>query len=164
MKSIIAAICAAALLAGPVWAQAPAAPKATPVAKLTARDIRALPFAREHKSVKFKPGTRELPDELTVSRTDHIRIWGKRKNDAAPVVRGVITGFIGQLALLPPGDRKGTLFLKKDFGGTEYFATLELSDDTLDSNQIKIKEGKTYPWTIKAEGGRTTLRVLDSDG
>src|SRR3954464_15145127 len=80
--------------------------KSTPVAKLTARDIRGLPFAREQGSVKFKPGTRELPDELTVSRTDHIRIWGKRKSDAAPQVRGITTGFIGQVALLPAGDRK----------------------------------------------------------
>jgi hypothetical protein len=138
--------------------------KATPGAKLTPREIRGLSFAREQGTVKFKPGSRELPDELNVSTTDHIRIWGKRKSDAAPTIRGITTGFIGKIALLPAGDRKGTIFLKKDFGTTEYLVSLEMSDDTLDSHQVKLKEGKTYNWSVKTENGQTTLRLLEQDG
>jgi hypothetical protein len=161
MKTLVLAVIVSMACAACLVAQAP---KSTPAAKLTARDIRGLPFAREQGTVKFKPGTRELPSELTVSTTDHIRIWGKRKSDAAPTVRGITTGFIGQIALLPAGDRSGTIFLKKDFGNTEYLVALELADDTLESHQVKLKEGKTYNWSVKTENGQTTLRILDPDG
>jgi hypothetical protein len=149
-----------------VKAQAPAAPvkPGSPPAKLTARDIRVHDFAQEHKETKFKPGTRELPDELTVTRSDRIRIYGKRRIDGAPNVRGRGTGHLGKLVLLPPGDRKGTLSLKRDFGTTFYFAVLELPDDALNSHPIKLKEGKSYEWSVKSENGRTILRVVDGNG
>jgi hypothetical protein len=133
-------------------------------AKLTARDIRVHDFAQEHKETKFKVNIRELPDELTVTRGDRVRIYGKRRIDGAPSVRGRGTGHLGKLVLLPPADRKGTIVLKRDFGTTFYFAVLELPDDELDSKQMKLKEGKSYEWSVKSENGRTTLRVIDANG
>lgn len=135
-----------------------------PIPKLSPRDIRVLPFAQEHKDTKFKSNTRELPSEFIVTTTDKIRFYGKRRIDGAPTVRGQPTGHLGQLALMPPGNRSGTLFLKKAFGLFRFFAVLELPEDALNSKQIELKEGKNYTWSVKSENGLTTLRIVAADG
>jgi hypothetical protein len=135
-----------------------------PIPKLSPRDIRVLPFAQEHKDTKFKSNTRELPSEFIVTTTDKIRFYGKRRTDGAPNVRGQPTGHLGQLALVPPGNRSGTLSLKKAFGLIHFFAVLELPDDTLDSKAIELKEGKNYTWSVKSENGLTTFLIVGADG
>ena len=132
--------------------------------KLTSRDIRVLPFTQEHKTTKFKPNTRELPSEFIVTTTDKIRFSGKRRTEGTPTVRGQPTGHLGQVALLPPGDRSGTLSLKKKFGLIIFDAVLELPDDTLNSKQIELKEGMNYTWSVKVGNGLTTFRILGTDG
>jgi hypothetical protein len=141
-----------------------AKPKSPLPAKLTAHDIHVLPFAQEHASVKFKATSREFPSEPTVTVTDKIHFYGKRRSDASPMVRGTPTGNIGQVALFPPGDRKGILTVKKAFGPNMYFVVFELPEDTLNSKQMPLKEGKAYTWTAKSENGTTTIRVLGPDG
>ena len=140
-------------------AQAPAA-----APRLTPRDIRVHPFAQEHKDTKFKSNTREIPSELIVTTTGKIRFYGKRGIDGAPTVRGQPTGHLGQLALMPPGDRNGTLFLKKAFGLLHFFAVIELADDALNSKKIELKEGKNYTWSVTSDNGLTTLRIVGADG
>lgn len=56
------------------------------------------------------------------------------------------------------------IFVKKDFGSTLFFSVIELPDDSLNSTQISLKEGKTYTWSVKSENGLTTLRVTGHDG
>jgi len=143
----------------PASAQAPAA-----AAKLTSRDIRVQPFAQEHKDTKFKANAREIPSEFVVTTTDKIRLYGKRRTDGAPSVRGQPTGHLGQLVLMPTGNRNGTLSLKKEFGLIHFFAVLELPDDALNSKPIELKEGKSYTWSVKSENGLTTLRIAGADG
>ena len=148
------------------WLMAPLAPAQAPAtpAKLTARDIRVQPFAQEHKEIKFKSNTRELPSEFIVTTGDKIHFYGKRRTDGAPSVRGQPTGHLGQLVLLPKGDRSGTLSLKKAFGLIHFFAVLELPGDALNSKPIELKEGQSYTWNIKSENGQTTLHILGADG
>ena len=152
MLSLLALV----LFAVPTRAQAPA--------KLMGRDIHVHPFAEEHKAIKFKSNTTELPREFTVTTTDKIRFYGKKRTGGAPSVRGKPVGHVGQLVLLPPGDRKGTITVKKAFGLIRFFAVVELPDDALDTKEALLKEGKDYAWTTKAENGRTTLRILAADG
>lgn len=156
MKSLSLALLAPFLFAWPTFAQAPA--------KLTARDIHAHPFIEEHRAIKFKSNSGEAPREFTVTTTDKIRFYGKKRTDGAPSVRGKPSGHLGQVVLLPPGDRKGTITVKKAFGLVRFFAVLELPEDTLDCKESTLKEGKTYTWTSKAENGRTALRILADDG
>jgi hypothetical protein len=156
MKLLTLASLALVLLAWPTHAQAPA--------KLTARDIHVHPFAQEHKETKFKSNSNDLPHELTVTTTDKIRFYGKRRTKGAPSVLGKPTGHLGQLVLLPTGNRKGTISLKKAFGTIRFFAVLELPDDALDSKDIPLKEGKNYAWSAQTEGDQTTLRILADDG
>ncbi len=165
MKPLLFTFLACLGLLLPAAAQTPAPKPKPPVeTKLTSHDIRVLPFAQEHRDVKFKATSREFPSELTVTTSDKIHFYGKRRSDAAPMARGKPTGHIGQVALMPPGDRQGSLVLKKAFGTTMYFAVLELPDDTLSSKQMELKEGKTYSWSVKSENGTTTLRVASADG
>ena len=156
MKSLTLTLLSFVLFALPTLAQAPA--------KLTARDIHAHPFAEEHRTVKFKANSSEIPREFTVTTIDKIRFYGKKRTEGAPTVRGKPVGHLGQVVLLPPGDRKGTIVLKKAFGLARFFAVIELPDDTLDCKETPLKEGKTYAWTTKAENGRTALRILEADG
>ena len=156
MKSLTLHLLATVIFAIPALAQAPA--------KLTARDIHVHPFAEEHRTIKFKSNSGELPREFTVTTTDKIRIYGKKRADGAPSVRGKPTGHLGQVILLPPGDRKGTISLKKAFGLARFFAVVELPDDTLDCKEITLQEGKSYGWTATGGNGVTTLRILAADG
>jgi len=156
MKPLTLQLLALVLSAVPALAQAPV--------KLTPRDIHVHPFVEEHRAIKFKSNSGEVPREFTVTTTDKIRIYGRKRTDGAPSVRGKPAGHLGQLVLLPPGDRKGTLSVKKAFGLTRFFTVIELPDDTLDTKEVPLKEGKDYAWTAKAENGRTTLRILAADG
>ena len=144
------------LLALPTSAQTPA--------KLTARDIHVHPFAEEHRETKFKSNGSVLPHDLTVTTTEKIHFYGKKRTKGAPTILGKPTGHLGQLVLLPPGNRKGTISLKKAFGLIRFFAVLELPDDTLDSKDMTLKEGKSYTWSAQTENSRTTLRILAEDG
>ena len=154
MKSLT--LLAIILFASPTFAQAPA--------KLTARDIHVHPFAEEHRGTKFKSNSSVLPHDLTVTTTDKIHFYGKKRTKGSPTIQGKPTGHLGQLVLLPPGNWKGTISVKKAFGLIRFFAVLELPDDTLDCKDTTLKEGKSYTWSVQTENGRTTLRILADDG
>lgn len=156
MKPLTLKLLGLVLFGLPAWAQAPN--------RITARDIHVHPFAEEHRTIKFKSNSGELPREFTVTTTDKIRFYGKKRTDGAPSVRGKPVGHLGQLILLPPGDRKGSIVLKKAFGLPRFFAVAELADETLDSREALLKEGKSYTWNAKNENGTVTLRILATDG
>ena len=166
MKHSVPAIIAlgiAASFLNSAFAQAPAAPAATPRPPvLTSRDIRELPFVREFKERKFKHNDREVPDELRVNVTgDRLRITGKKKTGGAPRLGEKSAGHVGKLALLPPGDRSGTITVKFPTSDDVryYFLVLELADGSLDSKVVKLVPGTDYEWSAKTEAGQTTLRV-----
>ena len=133
-----------------------------PSSALTAKDFRVLPFAEEHKEIAFKATDRQIPNELIVTTGDHIHFYGKKRGRVVDVL-GKPTGHVGKLVLMPPGDRGGTLTLKKAFGTTLFFTCVELAGNALDSKQIDLKEGNTYSWSIKTEGPNTVVRVLAPD-
>lgn len=166
MKTILLLL--TCITTGAALAQAPlATPKpsllATPKPRLSAKDIRVLPFAREFKEQKFKPNDREVPDELhvTVGQAD-VHLYGKKRGDKAPSVQGRPLGHVGKVVLLPSGDRAGRLIVKAGASEdvTYYFAVLEMAA-ALDAQSIKLAAGKIYGWSVKTEEGLTTLRVMD---
>lgn len=150
-------------LAG-VWSQTSSLPNRTapPAAALTSKDIHVYPFAEEHKDMLFMPTDRSIPNELIVTTTDHIHMYGKKKSRVVQVL-GVPTGHVGKLVMLPPGDRSGTLMIKKSFGTTKFLNCFELAGDKLDSQEMKLSEGGTYNWSIKNEGTNTTFRLTSAD-
>jgi hypothetical protein len=146
------------------WSQtSPFSSKAgTPAPTLTARDIHVYPFAEEHKDIKFKPTDRGIPNELIVTVTDHIHFYGKKRGHVVDLL-GVPTGHVGKIVILPPGDRSGTLTLKKSFGTTLFFNCFEVAGDKLRSQEMKLTEGNTYNWSVKNEGENTVLRIVGPD-
>ena len=43
---------------------------------------------------------------------------------------------------------------------TYYFAVLELDDDTLDTKWLTLAANKPCQWSVKSEGGQTTLKIV----
>src|SRR4051812_11327831 len=80
--------------------------------KLGANEIQVVPFTREHKTIKFKPNDREMPDELRVTTTGQIRITGKKKDSPCKQVRGKLACHNGKLVLIPAGERSGKISVK----------------------------------------------------
>jgi hypothetical protein len=146
------------------WAQTSSLPNrnTTPGAALTSKDIHVYPFAQEHKDMLFKPTDRSIPNELIVTVTDHIHVYGKKKSHVVQVL-GVPTGHVGKLVILPPGDRSGTLTIKKSFGTTLFFNCFELAGDKLDSQEMKLSEGVAYHWSVKNDGTHTAFRMTSPD-
>lgn len=141
---------------------APPAKPTPPAQRLTAKEIRVLPFCREFKEVKFKPNDREVPDELRVTVSPgSIHLYGRKKDNTAKI-RGRNSGHLGKVVLLPPAARAGTLTVKAPTADevTFYFAVLELAE-TLETKPIKLATGKTYDWAIESKDGETTLRVAE---
>jgi hypothetical protein len=66
--------------------------------------------------------------------------------------------------LLAVGDRSGKLVSKgpSSRDTTDYFVVLELAGNALKSGYVELTPGKPYDWSVKAEGGNTTLRLSDA--
>ncbi len=142
------------------------APAANPPAKasppITAKDVRTLPYSREFEKVSLD-GKRGHPDELHVATTtNRVHLSGKKKVDSAKV-DGRLICHSGKLALLSPAPRAGKVSIKVAPADDVlyYYATLELTDGTLDSRLLKLAPKKDYDWSYKVEGGQATLRVAD---
>ncbi|EDY21518.1 hypothetical protein CfE428DRAFT_0763 [Chthoniobacter flavus Ellin428] len=110
----------------------------------------------------FKATDRSIPNELIVTTTDHIHMYGKKKSHVVQVL-GVPTGHVGKLVMLPPGDRSGTLTIKKSFGTTLFFNCFELTGGKLDSQEMKLSEGVAYNWSVKNDGTNTTFRMTSPE-
>ena len=166
MKTFTACLLASALMLGASFGQAPIAPPkpSAPSAKPAPKDIRVLPFCREFKEQKFKANDREISDELRVTASDRIHIYGKKRGDVVRVT-GRQVGHVGKLALMPPETRTGTLTVKVPTVEevTHYFAVLEMADESLATKSLKLLKGKNYLWSLKVENGQTALRIV-ADG
>lgn len=166
MKKSASFIAAFALLIGSAWAQAPLAPAkpGTLLPKLTSKDFRVLPFCREFEHQKFKANDREMPDELRVTTSDRIHLYGKKRGDTVRVT-GREIGHAGKVVLMPAGARSGTLTVKVSTVEevTHYFAVLEMADESLETKSLKLVKGKNYLWSVKEEGGQTAFRIM-ADG
>ena len=151
------------------WSQAPVVPAtppklSTPAAKLNPKDVRVLPFCREFEHQKFKVNDREISDELRVTVSDRIHLYGRKRGEVVKVT-GRSVGHVGKLVLLPAGDRAGKLTVKVPTVEevTHYFAVLELADDSLETKSLKLAKDKSYDWSVKSEGGQSTLSLM-ADG
>ena len=166
MKTPILTILAFTALVAPSFSQAPLAPlkPSPPAAKLNPKDVRVLPFCREFDTQKFKANDRELSDELRVTVSDRVHLYGMKRGGEVKVT-GRPVGHVGKLVLLPAGDRAGKLTVKVPTVEevTHYFAVLELADDSLDTKSLKLVKDKTYEWSMKSEGGQSTLSLM-ADG
>lgn len=164
MKTVVLYSLVFLLTLASAWSQTSSLPPhaGTPGAALTSKDIHVYPFAEEHKDMKFKATDRSVPNELIVTVTDHIHMYGKKKSRVVEVL-GVPTGHVGKLVMLPPGDRSGTLTIKKAFGTTKFLNCFELAGDKLDSQEMKLSEGNTYNWSVKSDGTKTTFRITSPD-
>lgn len=162
MKTPLLLILISTSLAGSAYSQAPAAKPATPVPKLTAKDIRELPFSREFKETVFKANSRDTGDELRVTMAGGLHIYGKKRGETVEF-QGRKVGHIGKVALMPVGARSGKLTVKVPPAEevTYYYAVLETPAGVLDTKPMKLAVGKTYLWSIKTEEGLTIFRVLD---
>ena len=165
MKVLVVSLLSLFCFSGICWSQSspfPSNSSAGQPPNLTAKDFRVLPFAEEHKEIEFKATDRQIPNELIVTTGDHVHFYGKKRGRVVDVL-GKPTGHVGKLVLLPPGDRSGTLTLKKAFGTAFFFTSVEIPGNALDSKRVELKEGNTYTWSIKTEGPNTIVRVLASD-
>ncbi len=166
VKTLILKLLAFGTLVVSSWSQAPVPPPSppkapAPAAKLTPKDVRVLPFCREFEHQKFKANDRDLPDELHVTFTDRIHLYGKRRGDVVKVT-GRSVGHVGKVVLLPAGDRAGKLVAKVPVVDevTYYYAVLEMADDSLETKLLRLAKDKSYDWSMKTENGQSTLRLL----
>ena len=166
MNTLTAILLTSAMLRGASFAQAPVAPAKSPAspAKLTSKDFRVLPFCREFEHQKFKANDREMPDELRVTTSDRIHLYGKKRGDTVRVT-GREIGHAGKVVLLPAVPRSGTLTVNVPTVEevTHYFAVIEMADESLETKSLKLVKGKKYLWSLKAEGGQTAFRIM-ADG
>jgi hypothetical protein len=153
------------ILLSPASSQVPAPPPkpSAPASPITVNDVRILPFCREHKEKKYAANDRQMPDELrVVVSSGKIHIVGKKRIQEKKV-GGEPICHSGKVALLTGANRSGKLVMKgtasKDT--TDYFAVLELADDSLSSSYVELTAGKSYDWAVKADAGTTTLRITD---
>jgi hypothetical protein len=127
------------------------------------KDIHVYRFSREFAEQKFDFNDVEMPDELRVTTTDKIHIVGKKREQKTQRVKGRLTGHIGKLALVTVGERTGKVMVKippaQDV--TYYFASLELTDDTLQTKIIELDAKKIYAWSVHSQNGQTTFRIVD---
>ena len=162
MKTPLIPITISLFLACSAYAQTPAVKPATPIPKLTAKDVRELPFSREFKETVFKANSRDTGDELRVTMAGGVHIYGKKRGDTVQY-QGRTVGHIGKVALMTLGARSGKLTVKVPPAEevTYYYAVLEVPAGVLDTKPMKLAVGKTYLWSIKTEEGLTIFRVQD---
>ena len=148
-----------------VVAQLPGAKAPPPPAKLTAKEVRGLPFCREFKEMIFKANSREIADELRVTMAAGVRISGKKRAEGGRF-GGKPVGHVGKVALMPVGARAGKLIAKVPSSEdvTYYYAMLEKADGKLDTKFLELLPAKAYTWSLKTEDGGTTLVVLRGRG
>lgn len=162
MKTPLLFVLLTNVMAGLASSQTPAIKPATPIPKLTAKDVRELPFSREFKETVFKANSRDTGDELRVTMAGGLHIYGKKRGETV-AYQGRNVGHMGKVALMPVGPRSGKLTVKVPPAEevTYYYAVLETPAGVLDTKPMKLAVGKTYVWSIKTEEGLTIFRVLD---
>lgn len=133
----------------------------TPPPKLSAKDFTVLPFCNTLSTQKLDPKQKKIFNELKVTTSDRIHIFGKKVYEAGWV--GTALHFhLGKVVLAPPGDRTGTLSVKQPSGSDSisYYLVLDLGDK-LKTKWVTLKKGPTYIWTLKTAAGVKKFTVLE---
>lgn len=142
------------ILASSIQAQTPKAlPKPSP------SDIRVLPFCGTKKDLKIDPKTKGIFDELSVTKSGRIHIHGTKQEDSGRI-NGEVVYHIGKIVMIPTDDRTGKLVAKlgSQQSVRRYFMGLEL-EDKLQTEELMLKEGQIYDWSVKSENGNTTFKI-----
>jgi hypothetical protein len=142
------------ILASSIQAQTP---KPTP--KPSPSDVRVLPFCGTKKDLKIDPKTKGIFNELSVTKSGRIRIYGTKQEDSGRI-NGEVVYHIGKIALIPTEDRTGKLVAKlgTQLSVRRYFVALEF-DDKLQTEEVTLKEGQIYDWSVKSGNGNTTFTI-----
>lgn len=127
--------------------------------KITPKDIRELPFCGTLQTVKLNPKLKGMFDELKLTKSDRIRIHGKKQHDSG-TVDGRVVYHIGKLALFPPLERSGKITAKLPNAEDvrTHYVVLE-TGDTLITKKLELRENESLPWTLTQEGGNTVFKV-----
>jgi hypothetical protein len=160
MKASLLALVAFSAFLALADAQTPAPPSHAPIA---VNDVRILPFCREHLDKEYPAHDAQMPDELrVVVNSGKVHIVGKKRTGEKKI-GGEPICHSGKVALLAIADRSGKLVTKgpSSRDTTDYFVVLE-TGNTLKSSYVELTAGKPYDWSVKAEGGTTTLRLIDA--
>lgn len=150
----------AAKLSAPTPAgNAPQAAKGEPAPKVTASQIRTYPFSSTTGDARLDPKTKGIFDELRVSTSERIRIYGKKDNDSG-TIDGRAVYHMGKVAVFPPGNRSGNLLtpMAASTDVRRYFAMLETGEKFV-TKELMLAEDKPHAWTLTQEGDNTVLKV-----
>ncbi|HBJ87017.1 MAG TPA: hypothetical protein DDZ88_24795 [Verrucomicrobiales bacterium] len=130
-----------------------------PVPKPTPSEVRVLPFCGTKKDLKIDPKTKGIFNELSVTKSGRIRIYGTKQDDSGRI-NGEVVYHNGKIALIPTDDRTGKLVAKlgSQQSVRRYFVALEM-EDKLQTEEVTLKEGEIYNWSVKSENGNTTLKI-----
>lgn len=140
----------------------PAAQRSAPPPPITSKDVRVIPYSREHEKTSLD-GKRGHPDDLRVATTTNkIHLYGKKRVPSIKV-DGRLICHSGKLALLAPVDRAGKLYIKVPSADdvTYYYGVFEFRDGTLNPKELKMEVKKTYDWSFTSNAGQSTFRVVD---
>lgn len=132
---------------------------ADPAPKVTASQIRTYPFCSTMVAVRLDPKTKGIFDELRVSASERIRIYGKKEVDSG-TVDGRAVFHLGKAAVFPPGNRSGKLDTPMGSSADvrRYFAMLETGEEFV-TKELKLVADKDHVWTLAQEGENTVLKV-----
>ena len=162
-KTIPTPVTLAAIPVGsPARAQNSPVKEPGPPPPITPKDVRVLPYSREHEKPSLD-GKRGYPDELRVVTTaNKIHLYGTKRAQKE-TWEGRLICHCGKLALLAPVPRKGKVSVKVPPADdvTYYYAVLEMTDGALESKELKVEPRKDYSWAFSTEAGESTFVVLD---
>lgn len=134
--------------------------KGEPAPKVTASQIRTYPFTSTAGDERLDPKMRGIFDELRVSTSDRIRIYGKKEKDSG-TIDGRAVYHMGKVAIFPPGNRSGVLTtpMAASEDVRRYYAMLETGEKFV-TKELKLAEDKDHIWTLTQEGDNTVLKVM----
>jgi hypothetical protein len=131
-----------------------------PLPKPTPSEIKVLPFCGTKMNAKIDPKTREVFDELKITKSSRIHIHGAKKYDTGRL-NGEVVWHMGKIALFPPGDRTGKFVVKaRAQERSRYFVSIEL-EDKLETKELTLKRDQVYDWQVKSENGNTTFKITE---
>lgn len=137
-----------------------------PPPQIKPKDVVEVPFCSVAKDRKLDPKSKGIFDELkvavTTGRETRIRISGK-KNEEAGSLEGQPVLHSGKAALIPVAARKGSLTAKlpEVADVRYYYMCLELADNKMKTEHIKMEKGAIYTWTVEIADGQTTFTIFD---
>jgi hypothetical protein len=149
-----------AAAANPAGQTAQASAKGEPAPKVTASQIKTYPYCPTTGDARLDPKTRGIFDELRVSTSERIRIYGKKERDSG-TIDGRAVYHLGKVAVFPPGNRSGkvTTPMAASDDVRRYFAMLETGEKFV-TKELKLAEDKDHVWTLIHEGDTTVLKIM----